>query len=202
MNFSTPVAITANTIYVASYHSTLGHYAADQNYFASSGVDNPPLHAVQNTGGVLNGVFGYGTSSVFPTSSFNASNYWVDVAFKPASTLSSIAVTPANASIAAGSTQQFTATGTLQRRIDGQHYESGGLVVFKHSRCHHELDWLGYSSCRRQQHHKSGFWILDREYQSHDSSGYVGGYDSFSALSCSKRHLLRVAICSGWHRTL
>ena len=41
MNFATPVAITAGTTYVASYHCTAGHYSEDDNYFAV-GVDNPP----------------------------------------------------------------------------------------------------------------------------------------------------------------
>ena len=44
VNFATPVAVSANTVYVASYHAPAGRYAADNNYFAA-GVDNPPLHA-------------------------------------------------------------------------------------------------------------------------------------------------------------
>ena len=43
VNFSTPVAITANTVYVASYHTNVGHYSDNLNYFASQGVDSPPL---------------------------------------------------------------------------------------------------------------------------------------------------------------
>ena len=43
MSFATPVAITSNTVYVASYHASNGHYSEDDNYFASNGVDNPPL---------------------------------------------------------------------------------------------------------------------------------------------------------------
>ena len=42
-NFSTPVPISANTVYVASYHTNVGRYAGDNNYFASNGVDTPPL---------------------------------------------------------------------------------------------------------------------------------------------------------------
>ena len=34
--FSTPVAITAGTTYVASYHTTVGHYSVSRSYFASS----------------------------------------------------------------------------------------------------------------------------------------------------------------------
>ena len=52
--------------------------------------------------------------ALFPNQTFNSSNYWVDVVFSsgPAPTLNSIAVTPANPTIQAGATQQFTATGT------------------------------------------------------------------------------------------
>ena len=39
VNFATPVAITANTVYVASYHAPNGRYAINTNYFASSGQD-------------------------------------------------------------------------------------------------------------------------------------------------------------------
>jgi len=114
MSFSSPVSITANTVYVASYHANNGHYSADLNYFASQGFDNAPLHALANGVAGGNGVYVYGTSSAFPTQTFNTSNYWVDVVFSPglAATLTSIAVTPANPSISVGATQQFTATGT------------------------------------------------------------------------------------------
>jgi hypothetical protein len=78
VNFSSPVAITANTVYVASYFTT-GDFAVDQNYF-NAGVSNPPLQALSN-GTSANGVFKYGSSSAFPTSSYQASNYWVDVVF-------------------------------------------------------------------------------------------------------------------------
>ncbi len=80
VNFSNPVAITANTVYVASYHSAIGHWSVDYNYFASSGVDNAPLHALANVGGTPDGRYAWGSSSVFPASGIGA-NYWVDVAF-------------------------------------------------------------------------------------------------------------------------
>ena len=80
--FSTPVAITANTVYVASYHTNTGRFAADQAYFAASGVDRPPLHALPASAGG-NGVYVYGANSAFPTNTYNATNYWVDVVFQP-----------------------------------------------------------------------------------------------------------------------
>ncbi len=114
VNFATPVAITANTVYVASYRCPGGHYSADINYFQSQGVDRASLHALANGVSGGNGVFAYGSTSTFPNQTWNAANYWVDVVFLggPAPTLSSIAVTPANVSIAIAATQQFTATGT------------------------------------------------------------------------------------------
>ena len=50
--------------------------------FAYSGVDNSPLHVPASPaviGG--NGVYGYGSPPAFPTSTYNAANYWVDVVF-------------------------------------------------------------------------------------------------------------------------
>ena len=57
VNFTTPVSITANTVYVASYHTNTGHYSINTNYFASSGVDNAPLHALANGVSGGNGVY-------------------------------------------------------------------------------------------------------------------------------------------------
>ena len=82
VNFTAPVAINANTIYVASYHPSGGHYSADINYFATTGVDNGPLHALANGVSGGNGVYAYGVSSIFPSLTWNAANYWVDVVFK------------------------------------------------------------------------------------------------------------------------
>ncbi|MBW4589165.1 DUF4082 domain-containing protein [Aetokthonos hydrillicola Thurmond2011] len=81
VNFTTPVAITANTTYIASYHTNVGHYSADEGYFANSGVDNAPLHALSNGTSGGNGVYHYGSTSAFPSSTYNSSNYWVDVVF-------------------------------------------------------------------------------------------------------------------------
>ena len=82
----TPIAISANTTYVASYHSP-GNYSANGNYFATAGQVSGPLTAPA-TGAVSggNGVYTYGSSSIFPTNSFQGSNYWVDVVFNPGGT--------------------------------------------------------------------------------------------------------------------
>jgi hypothetical protein len=81
VTFSAPVAVAANTVYVVSYHCPKGHYSIDLNYFAEDGVDSPPLHLPADGVGGGNGVFAYGASSSFPTNTWFASNYWVDVVF-------------------------------------------------------------------------------------------------------------------------
>jgi hypothetical protein len=112
--FANPIAIQANTTYVASYHCPQGHYSGNLDHFLTAGVDTPPLHALSTGAAGGNGLYGYGASGTFPTLTYRALNYWVDVVFTagPAPTLTSIAVTPSAPSIAVGAAQQFTATGT------------------------------------------------------------------------------------------
>ena len=74
-----PVAITANTTYVASYHAKPGYYASSTGYFTQAVVSGPLTALADGTDGG-NGVYKYGTSG-FPTGSWNATNYWVDVVF-------------------------------------------------------------------------------------------------------------------------
>jgi len=81
--FAAPVAVAAGTTYIASYYAPAGRYAADANYFASTGVTNSPLLALANGEDGGNGVYRYGVGGGFPSSSFQASNYWVDVVFNP-----------------------------------------------------------------------------------------------------------------------
>ncbi len=82
VNFSTPVSISASTVYIASYSALNGHYSADLNYFATKGVDNYPLHVLANSGSAGDGVYAYGAGSSFPASTYKSTNYWVDVLFQ------------------------------------------------------------------------------------------------------------------------
>ena len=65
---------------MASYHTTVGRYAVGTS-FASAGVDNAPLHALQGGVDGPNGVYRYGPGGVYPTDTFGSSNYLVDVVF-------------------------------------------------------------------------------------------------------------------------
>lgn len=105
VNFSNAVAITANTVYVASYFAPNGHYSATGEFFASTGLNNPPIHLLASGVSGPNGVYGYSIHSAFPTSSFNASNYWVDMVYLPAGSMpgapSALIATPASLSFVA-----------------------------------------------------------------------------------------------------
>ncbi|WP_432443342.1 DUF4082 domain-containing protein [Methylobacterium aquaticum] len=76
--FSNPVALTPGATYTASYHTNVGRYSQTADGFASA-VTNGPLTAPS----AGNGVYAYGSSSLFPTNTFNKTNYWVDVVFNP-----------------------------------------------------------------------------------------------------------------------
>jgi fibronectin type 3 domain-containing protein len=80
VTFSSPVAVTAGTSYVASYFAPNGHYSATSVGFQSA-IDNPPLHGLADTPTNGNGLYVYNGTSAFPRSNYGASNYWVDVLF-------------------------------------------------------------------------------------------------------------------------
>ena len=112
VNLSPAVAITAGTVYVASYHTTVGHYSDDDSYFSSGGVDSPPLHALADGVSGPNGVYAYGAGSTFPNQGFSATNYWVDVVFSPGQAASPTATFTATSTATTGPSATTTATGT------------------------------------------------------------------------------------------
>lgn len=73
-----PVPVTAGATYVVSYH-TRGRYSASSNYFETAHTSGP-LTAPASRSHDGNGVYAYGPGS-FPTESFKATNYWVDLVF-------------------------------------------------------------------------------------------------------------------------
>ena len=91
LDFSTPVAVTAGTTYVASYFTSTGYPAYTAQGLASA-VTNGPLTAL--AGG---GVYAYGSSNTFPTSTYNNNNYWVDVVYSPSAGATPPAVTTRDA---------------------------------------------------------------------------------------------------------
>ena len=81
MSFASPVAVTAGTTYVVSYYAPVGRYAKNKGFFASAGVTSGPLTALRNGVDGANGVYRYGAGGGFPTSTWQSTNYWVDVTF-------------------------------------------------------------------------------------------------------------------------
>jgi hypothetical protein len=122
VNFASPVPVAANTTYVASYHAPKGHYAINGSYFATAGIDNPPLHLLQEGVSGGNGVYTYSSSvPVFPTSSYQSSNYWVDVAFTstpPSGTTPPTVTATSPATGASGISPGATVTVTFSQAID------------------------------------------------------------------------------------
>jgi hypothetical protein len=86
--FSSPVPITAGATYVAGYFAPNGHDSADQYYFYSPpptgghSIDSPPLHALKASAASGNGVFAFGSTTIFPSNAdTHGTNYWVDALF-------------------------------------------------------------------------------------------------------------------------
>ena len=130
VNFSNPVAISANTVYVASYY-TQGHWSYDWNYFATSGVDNAPLHALANGNGAANGVYVYGNGTVFPNLTAQ-SNYWVDLTFRSGSSslaAPTISTQPGNQTVVAGQSATFAVTAGGTAPMSYQWQKNGASIA-------------------------------------------------------------------------
>lgn len=102
-----PVALEAGRDYVVSYLAPQGNYGATGGYFQNSAANGPLLAPAEG-----NGRYRYGAGGTIPTSTWNSTNYFVDVLFTT-STLATVTVT--STSPAAG--QQDVATG---ERISAQ----------------------------------------------------------------------------------
>ena len=86
VNFNQPIAVSANTTYVASYYAPSGHYSVSSLAFQSIGTDNPPLHALKDGLDGGNGTYLYSSGGGFPHFTYNSANYWVDVVYSSAAT--------------------------------------------------------------------------------------------------------------------
>lgn len=110
VSFSTPVAITADVTYVISCFSPSGDYAASKPYFTENLV-NPPITGLKDGFDGPNGLFMYTAAPVFPTGSFQSSNYWVDVVFSSTDgttgTEPSVTTEPGAQNLCAGATATF-----------------------------------------------------------------------------------------------
>ncbi|HUS26104.1 MAG TPA: DUF4082 domain-containing protein [Nevskiaceae bacterium] len=135
VKFDAPVTIAAGTTYIASYHTTAGFYSADENFFTGREVTSGPLHALADGIDGPNSVYKYGDGG-FPTDSYKASNYYVDVLFTPTppppapsdSTAPTVNLTsPTNGSTVAGSVN-LTASATDNTGVTKVEFLVDGVV--------------------------------------------------------------------------
>ena len=130
-SFSNPVAITANTTYVVSYFAPNGNWSDNDSYFTSSGFTNGPLTALSNTAGGGNGVYTFGTGGGFPTQSFDASNYWVDVNFTTTPPVDNTPPSIVNQTPASGATNVATSSGISVTFSEAVKSDSSLSIVLK-----------------------------------------------------------------------
>jgi len=95
-----PVSINPGVTYIVSYHAPGGHYATDDSYFTNTGRYNAPLYALRSGVDGPNGLYLYGPGG-FPTQTFNATNYWIDVVFNSPAT-STVSLFPTTTTIETG----------------------------------------------------------------------------------------------------
>ncbi|HEX4705645.1 MAG TPA: DUF4082 domain-containing protein, partial [Pseudonocardiaceae bacterium] len=79
LTFSSPINVNASTTYIVSYFAPNGHYSATPGYFGNNSANYNQLHAIADGVDGGNGIYGYTGTSAFPSNTYNATNYWVDV---------------------------------------------------------------------------------------------------------------------------
>ncbi|MGV8849597.1 MAG: DUF4082 domain-containing protein [Propionibacteriaceae bacterium] len=104
-SLSAPVKLSAGTTYVVSYHSPYGRYTATEWFTGASASPNLSV-ASSNVG-----VFAYGSKSAFPTLSWHASQYWVDLTFSAGSSATTSATPVASTSTATATPATSTSAG-------------------------------------------------------------------------------------------
>jgi hypothetical protein len=111
VNFSNAVAISANTTYIVSYHTSAAAITYVPGTFASGSSDNSNLHAPSSGASGGNGVFALGTGLNFPNQTNGQSpSYGVDVVFSTT-----------------GGSSSSTPTGSTAASIFGANAPAGGL---------------------------------------------------------------------------
>ncbi|WP_344059087.1 DUF4082 domain-containing protein [Microbacterium pumilum] len=111
--FAVPVSITPNTTYTVSYLAPNGSYSYTPAGFASP-ITSGPL----TTETVNNGKYRYGAGGTMPNSSWNATNYFVDVEFMAAADVPKLTST-SPARDAAGVVFDANVTATFDRDMAG-----------------------------------------------------------------------------------
>jgi hypothetical protein len=96
VNFTAPISISAKTTYVAAYYTSNGYYA-DGYYGLTKGTTNGPLVVPASGVSGGNGIYVYAKG--FPNSTWEDSNYYVDVAFTVSAPSLLLSFNPMNPSL-------------------------------------------------------------------------------------------------------
>lgn len=129
--FPSAVPIVAGETYVAAYRAPNGRYSADPQYFAYSGVSAGVLSALGSYA-QPNGV--YTTGSGIPASSFQQTNYYVDVIYSSSDTtpLTVAAQSPLNGSTSVSRSTNIAASysrSPIENSISFSVTDPAGVVV-------------------------------------------------------------------------
>jgi hypothetical protein len=119
--FASPISIKANTTYVAAYFSPGGRYAADNNGLINGDTSGPLVAPASGAVGG-NGVYCYGSSFCFPTQTYQATNYWVDINFTSTAPSLMLSFTPPNPSLPATSAGGTVVAGISATWSNGQQF--------------------------------------------------------------------------------
>jgi Domain of unknown function (DUF4082)/Abnormal spindle-like microcephaly-assoc'd, ASPM-SPD-2-Hydin len=130
---TSPLAVNANTIYVVTVNTGNTYYVSTDTGFASK-VVNHDLSSVVGNNGV------YGPTGRFPTNTWEASNYFRDVVFTPATT-AGLTSNPAslnlgNVNVGSSSSQTLTITNNAAGSVTiskvatvGNEFSAAGMAV-------------------------------------------------------------------------
>ncbi|MBF0677746.1 MAG: DUF4082 domain-containing protein [Devosia sp.] len=118
-SFASPIAVTAGTSYVVSYHTTSGYYSASGGAFTAP-ISNGGITAPQSTSGTGNGngLFAYGAGGVMPTNAWNATNYFVDVYYEPSANSAPVATADTGIAVQPNTPLQIQAATLLANDTD------------------------------------------------------------------------------------
>ncbi|MGN8244871.1 DUF4082 domain-containing protein [Cellulomonas soli] len=129
---STAVAVQAGTTYVVSYTAPQGRYAAQAGAFWYTGREASPLSVAGGFGATTSGV--YANAGQFPTLSWGASQYYVDVEFSPSDSTPFTVTSRWPVDGATGTPLGSVVTAQLSRAPDDEHVtmtlaDAGGTTL-------------------------------------------------------------------------
>lgn len=120
---ASPVALVTGQTYVVSYRAPNGRYSSTSGFFNQTWTSG-----VFTAAGPNNGRYRYGTGGVMPASSWNATNYFVDVVYSSAAPAQQLAAPSPSPSPTPTPTPTATPTATATPTPSPSPSQSGGLV--------------------------------------------------------------------------